>query len=177
MKKTTMLTTIVLALIIWQPSWSRAYEGEFFSSQKLQEAYRRFCSANTDELKALLTSKKTMALGINQPVTDVYGSILECEYDSDPLYKGLADLTAIKRTEALIRKVGKEKYADQSIASLANAKRKYKVDYILRIVEQGSPLSGNQVKTLVTFARTKAEIEAVSSVLRSSDGQEPDQKP
>jgi hypothetical protein len=171
MKRITLLTGIVLALIIWQPSWSRAYDGEFLSSQNLQEAYRRFCLANTDELKTLLASKKTMALGINQPVTEVYGSMLKCEYDSDPLYKGLEDETAIKRTEALIRKIGKEKYADQSIASLANAKRKYKVDYILRIVEKGSPLSENQVKILVTFERTKAQIEAVASVLRSGDGQ------
>jgi hypothetical protein len=177
MKKRMLLTGIILALIVWQPSWSRAYEGEFFSSQKLQEAYRRFCSANTDELKALLATKKTMALGINQPVIDVYGSMLKCEYESDPLYKGLEDLRAIKRTEALIRKIGKEKYADQSIASLASAKRKYKVDYLLRILEKGSPLSGNQVKVLVTFARTKAEIEAVASVLRSGEGKEPDQKP
>jgi hypothetical protein len=171
MKKRTLLTGIVLALIIWQPPWSRAYDGEFLSSQKLQETYRRFCPANTDELKMLLASKKTMALGINQPVTEVYGAMLKCEYDSDPLYKALEDETAIKRTEALIRKIGKEKYADQSIASLANAKRKHRVDYILRIVEKGSPLSENQVKILVTFERTKAQIEAVASVLRSGDGQ------
>jgi hypothetical protein len=171
MKKRTLLTGIVLALIIWQPSWSRAFDGEFLSSQKLQEAYRRFCPANTDELKTLLATKKTMALGVNQPVTEVYGSMLRCEYDSDPLYKGLQDETAIKRTEALIRKIGKEKYADQSAASLANAKRKYRVDHIFRIVEKGAALSENDVMILVTFERTKAQIEAIASVLRSGEGQ------
>jgi hypothetical protein len=172
MKKRTLLTAIVLALIIWQPSWSRAYEGVVLSSQELQEAYRRFCPANTEEIKTLLASKKTMALGTNQPVTEIYGAILDCEYDKDPLYKSLQDEKAITRTEALIRKIGKEKYADQSAASVALAKRKHKVDYILRIVEEGAALSQNQVKILAIFARIKAQSEALVSVLRSGAGNE-----
>lgn len=169
MKNRILLVAILAALIIWQPSWSRAYDGEFLSSQKLQEAYRRFCPANTDELETLLANKKTMALGTNQPVTEVYGTLLKCEYNSDPLYKGLQDETAIRRTEALIRKIGKEKYADQNTAGLARAKWKFKVDHILRIVEKGSALSENQVKILATFAKTKAQIEALAEVLRSDE--------
>jgi len=170
MKIRTLLTGIVLALVIWQPPWSRAYDGEFLSSQKLQEAYRRFCPANIEEIKTLLASRKTIALGTNQPVTEIYGSILKCEYDSDPLYKGLQDEAAITRTEALIRKIGKERYADQNTGGLARAKRKYRVDYILRIVEKGAALSESQVKILATFARKKAQIEALASVLRSGTG-------
>ena len=174
MTRRTLLTAIVLTLLIWQPSWSRAYGGEFFSGEKLQEAYRRFCPANTEEIKTLLARKKTMALGTDQPVTEIYGPILSCEYDKDPLYKSLQDENAITRTEALIRKIGKERYADESAASLAKAKRKYKVDYILRIVENGAALSQNQVKILAIFARIKAQSEALVSVLRSSTGQTPD---
>jgi len=171
MTRRTLLAGIILAVTIWQPSWVLAYDGEFFSSQKLQEAYRRLCAANVEEVRTLLAAKKTIALGTDKPVTEVYGSILKCDYDRDPLYKGLADETAITRTEVLIRKIGKEKYIDQSTASLALAKRKYKVGYVLKIVENGAPLSENEVKILIAFARTKAQIEAQAAILRSSAGQ------
>ena len=171
MKRKILLAAIVSALIAAQPSWSHAYDGEFLSSQKLQEAYRRFCPANTDEFKTLLAASKTLALGSDQLVTELYGSLLTCEYSSDILYKSLQNETAIRRAEALIRKFGKEKYTDQNIAGLANAKKKYKIDHFLRIVKSGAALSENDVKLLVAFARKKAFSEALISVLRSDPGQ------
>ena len=174
MKSRTLLAGILLALLIWQPSRSHAFEGEFLSSQMLQEAYRRFCSANIDEFETLLANKKTMALGTNELVTEAYGSILKCEYDSDPLYKKLQDPTAIRKVEVLIRKLGKEKYADQNTASLVETKKRYKIDHILKIVEKGAALSENEVKILVAYAKTRALTEAVASALISGTGQEPD---
>lgn len=161
----TLLAGIALALSIWASTQALAFEGEFLSSQKLQKAYRQYCPANISELKNL--PRKIKVEGTNMIIMGMYDSWLRCDYQTDPIYKHLEDPVWIKKTEAEIHKVGKEKYIDARVAALAKTKERYKIERILDRAISNSGLSLDELLVFVVFEVSKAEGGAIISVLKS----------
>lgn len=167
----TLLPGILFALAIWASAQAFAFEGEFLSSKKLQDAYRQFCPANIGELKNLPGEINVQSTSKNQgtymAIMEMYDSWLGCDYQTDPIYKHFEDPVWIRETEAEIGKLGKEKYIDVRVADISETKERYKIERILDRAISNSGLSLEELLVLVVFEVSKAETQAIISALKS----------
>jgi hypothetical protein len=165
--RTLLAGIAVAAFAVWASAQTLAFEGEFLSSKKLQQAYRHFCPINIGELKALLRTKKTKVRGTTMLVVETYKDNLKCDYQTDVLYKSLENPDDIKETDEYIRKVGREKYVEQATASSSEIRLKYKIDLLLELAESSVGLSEDELFTLVAFEQVKSRKQALLLVVKS----------